>query len=261
MAQLRPEYLATPGLADPRVRKALAYAIDTAGLNDALFEGQGIMSDVPLVPPSVDYYATVESAVTKYPYDLTRTQALLTEAGYARGSDGIWASPSAGRLAFGVTTTGSSQNEAEVSILGAGWRNAGFQVTESIMSLAQAQSGEARSTFPGLQSVSIPLGADVLASMTTAGISRPATRWSGRNRGGWSNAEFDRLAESFTTTLDQSERVRLITQMARIYSEELPSIPLFFNPIPVAHVAALTGPQNVAPDADIAWNIHQWEFR
>lgn len=259
--QLRPEHMAVPGLADKRVRKALALTTDRDGLNEALFEGKGIMSEVPLIPPSVDYYPTVEREAAKYPLNPTQAQSLLTEAGYVRGGDGVWVSPTGGRLSFPLITSASSQNEAEIAILAAGWRQAGIDVAESIMSVAQAQSGEARSTYPGIQSLSIPLGPDTLASMNTAGISRPANRWSGRNRGGWSNAEFDRLSDTFSTTLDQDERIRLITQMVRIYSDELPAIPLFFNPIPVAHVAALTGPQVVAPDAEIAWNIHQWELR
>src|SRR5439155_21502965 len=142
-AQLRPELLATPGLADVRVRKALAYSIDKQGLNEALFAGQGLLSDVPLIPTTVDYYAAIEPAATRYPFDPNQVQALLSQAGYARGSDGVWASPSAGRLAFGLTTTSSSQNESELSILGAGWRQAGFEVDESIFPVPQTQVGQA----------------------------------------------------------------------------------------------------------------------
>ena len=36
---------------------------------------------------------------------------------------------------------------------------------------------------------------------------------------------------------------------------------MYFNPTPVVYVAALRGPQDVDPSADVAWNVHQWEFR
>jgi peptide/nickel transport system substrate-binding protein len=259
-AQLRPELLATPGLADVRVRKALALTMDKQGLNLALFDGQGIMSDVPLIPSTVDYYATIEPAATKYPYDPTLAQTLLVQAGYARGGDGVWASPAAGRLAFGLTTTSSSQNEAELSILGAGWRQLGFEVTESILPVAQSQDGQTRASFPGLYTFSTPLGEDTLAAETTIGIPRPDNRWTGNNRGAWSNPEFDRLSDAFSTTLDQTQRLELVAQMVRIFSDEVPALPLYFNPIPVAHLAALKGPANVAPASAIAWNVYQWEF-
>lgn len=52
-AQLHPERLATPALTDVRVRKALAFTMDKEGLNQALFEGQGFMADVPFIPKTV----------------------------------------------------------------------------------------------------------------------------------------------------------------------------------------------------------------
>ena len=129
------------------------------------------------------------------------------------------------------------------------------------MPAAQAQDGQARSSFPGLSTISFPLGEETLAAASTAGTPRPENRWTGRNRGSWSNLEFDRFADTFTTTLDQQQRVQQIGQMVRIFSEELPGFPLYFNPTPIVHVAALRGPQNVDPAADIAWNVHEWEFR
>jgi len=235
--------------------------MDRDGLNQALFDGQGIMSDVPLIPSSVDYYSAILPLATRYTLDPNRSQALMAEAGFARGPDGVWASPTAGRMSFGLTTTSSSQNEAELSILGAGFRQLGFDVSESISPAAQAQDPQVRASFPGLYTFSTPLGDDTLAAETTTNIPRPENRWLGNNRGGWSNPEFDRLADSFNTTLDQKQRVQLIGEMVHIFSEEVPALPLYFNPIPVAHVSALKGPQNVAPASAIAWNVYQWELQ
>jgi peptide/nickel transport system substrate-binding protein len=259
--QFRPELLAAPGLLDKRVRKALAMTMDKEGLNEALFNGQGLMSDVPLIFNTVDYFSQIEPAAVKYSYDPNQAQALLTQAGFTRGGDGVWASPTAGRLAFGLTTTSSSQNESELSILGAGWRRMGFDVTESIFPVAQTQDGQARASFPGLFTFSTPLGEETLVGETTASIPRPENRWAGNNRGAWSSSEFDRLSDSFNGTLDKSQRVQLIAQMVRIFSDEVPALPLYFNPIPVAHVSALKGPQNVAPDSEISWNVHLWELQ
>lgn len=245
--QFRPELLATPGLADVRVRRALASTMDKEGINQALFEGQGIMSDVPFIPNTVGYYAAIEPFVTRYPFDPNRAQTLLTEAGYARGADGVWASPTAGRLAFGLLTGASSQNESELSILGAGWRQVGFEVNESIMPAALAQDGQARSSFPGLSTISFPLGEETLALASTAGTPRPENRWTGRNRGSWSNLEFDRVADTFTTTLDQQQRVQLIGQLVRIFSEDLPGLPLYFSPTPNRARVGPAGPAERRP--------------
>jgi peptide/nickel transport system substrate-binding protein len=263
--QFHPERLANPALLDVRVRRALAHTIDKEGLDQALFEGQGtglgVMADVPFIPRTTGYFSQIEPVVTKYPYDSSRTQALLTEAGYARSGDAVWASPSGGRLAFDLLTGATAQNEAEMAVIAAGWRQVGFDIREAVMPAAQAQDGMARSMFPGLSIISIPLGEDTLAAAGTAGISTPENRWTGRNRGSWSNAEFDRFADAFTRTLDQQQRVEAVAGMARVFTQELPNISMYFQPTPTAFMSGLTGPREVDPTADIGWNIHEWEFR
>jgi ABC-type transport system substrate-binding protein len=173
----------------------------------------------------------------------------------------VWASPTAGRLAFPLLTGATSQNESEMAVVAAGWRQVGFEVNESVMPAAQAQDGQARSVFPGLSIISIPLGEETLAAAGSVSLPGPENRWTGRNRGSWVNPEFDRVAEAFTRTLDQQQRVQQIAQMVRIFTEEVPNISMYFNPTPIVHVEALKGPQNVDPATDVAWNIHQWEFR
>jgi ABC-type transport system substrate-binding protein len=247
-------------LLDIRVRKALAMMVDKQGLNDGLFEGQSpFFSDVPFVPMSVDYFSKIEPSAVKYPYDPSQAQALLTQAGFTRGADGSW-SDASGKLSFDFTTTSGSQNESELSIMAAGWRAQGLEINESIFPVALAQDQQARSNFPSLMTISMPQGVDTLSQYNTGAIPRAETRWVGFNRGGWSNPEFDRVAETFTSTLDPDRRVQLLGQMERTFTEDMASIPLFFNAIPLVAVGAVKGPQNVAPASDIAWDIHNWTY-
>jgi len=258
--QLRRDVVKTPSLLDIRVRKALAMTVDKQGLNDGLFEGQSpFFSDVPFVPTSVDYFSRIEPLAVKYQYDPSQAQALLTQAGFSRGSDGSW-SDASGKLSFDFTTTSGSQNESELSIIAAGWRAQGIEINESIFPVALAQDQQARSSFPSLMTISMPQGVDTLSQYNTGAIPRAETRWVGFNRGGWSNADFDRVAEMFVSTLDPDRRVQLLGQMEQIYTGDLASIPLFFNAIPLVAVGAVKGPQNVAPDSDIAWDIYNWTY-
>jgi peptide/nickel transport system substrate-binding protein len=262
--QFHPERVANPALGDIRVRRALAHSIDKQGLDEALFEGQGtglgVMADVPFIPRTAGYFSQIDPVATRYPYDPGRAQALLREAGYAPAGDGVFASPN-GRLAFDLLTGATAQNESEMAVIAAGWRQTGFDIRESVMPAALAQDGMARTVFPGLSIISIPLGEDTLAAAGTAGMSTAENRWTGRNRGNWSNAEFDRFADMFTSTLDQQQRVQAIAGMVRVLTQELPYISMYFQPTPTAFVSGLRGPREVDPAADIAWNIHEWEFR
>jgi peptide/nickel transport system substrate-binding protein len=103
-------------------------------------------------------------------------------------------------------------------------------------------------------------GLTALASYHSSSIPSAENRWTGRNFGGWSNPEYDRLHDTFVQTLDRSQRIAQMAQLNRIIGEQLPVIPMYFSVDGVAHVAALRGPQMVAPEAAQTWNVHQWEL-
>lgn len=259
-AQQRPELLETRALLDVRVRKALAYTLDKQGINDALFDGQNIMAD-DVFPPIMEFYPAIERAITKYPYDPRRSEQLMNEAGWFKSPEGFYASPSEGRLSPELKTNASAQYESEVSIMAAGWRQAGFDVREAALAAAQAQDPQVRASFGSLFTHSGPQGEAALSGETTTSIPRPENRWNGRNRGGWTHPEYDRLFDAYSTALDRPERVLLMAQLMRIFTEELPSIPLHFDPGVIAHTAALRGPLVAADRDSTGWNVHEWELR
>lgn len=257
--QLRPDIANPRGILDVRVRRALAHALDKQAVLDATYEGEGIIGDI-MIPPMADYYPAIDRAIVKYPYDLRRSEQLMNEAGFRKGQDGFFASGD-GRFAPELKTNASAEFEAEMSVLAAGWRLGGFDIQEAVLPTAQAQDPQARASFASMFTHNTGLGEPAMIDQITARIPRPENRWAGGNRGGWSNAEYDRLVEAFNTTLDRNERAKQAAQLTRIYSEELPSITLLFAIQPMAHVAALRGPGLVAPGAVMGWNAHEWEFR
>jgi len=257
--QQRTDVVNPRALLDLRVRRALAHAIDKDALNGALFEGEGIMSS-SMIPPTDDSFAEIDRSVRKYAYDLRQSEQSMNEAGWVKAQDGTFVHPAEGRFSAELKVNGGAQYESEMSILAAGWRQAGFDFTEMVNPAALAQDGEVRSTFSGVFASSGPLGEDLLRSYSSANIPRPENRWVGRNRIAWINPEYDRLVEAFNTTLDPRERIRQEADMARIFSEELPEISLYFDPGVIAYVAGLTGPRLVAPRGIISWDIHRWTW-
>jgi peptide/nickel transport system substrate-binding protein len=260
MIQLRPDMVLPKALLDARVRKALAHTIDKHAINEALYSGEGILADF-IISPKSEFGPAAESAIVRYPLDIRRSEQLMNEAGFSRGADGMYTMPGEGRFSSEVKTNAAADNEAEIAILASTWRQSGFDFHEAALPAALAQDGQARSTFPGVYTFNTGVGESTLIDQTTSRIPRVDNRWAGGNRGGWSNAEYDRLVESFTTTLDREERGRQVARMAAIYTEELPAISLFFRTQPWAFVSALRGLTLVAPEANMAWNVHEWEFR
>jgi ABC-type transport system substrate-binding protein len=102
-----------------------------------------------------------------------------------------------------------------------------------------------------------------LASFSSAQIAGLQNRWTGRNRQGWSNPEYDRLVETFNNALEPDRRVDLRVQIAKLLSEEVPSIMMHYNLNPVVFVNSLQGPMQTAANATAytAWNLHEWELR
>ncbi len=74
-----------PGVSDPVVREAIAYAIDKRQLVETLTHGQmkEATEDLP------DWMWAFDPSVHSYPYDPLKARELLRQDGYAQGPDGI----------------------------------------------------------------------------------------------------------------------------------------------------------------------------
>jgi peptide/nickel transport system substrate-binding protein len=257
--QHRPEYANPRSLSDPRVRRALAHGLDRQALVDALFEGEGLLADSP-VPTSVDYYDSVRPLLVGYGYEPQRVAQLMTEAGFTRTPDG-WASPSDGRPIWELKVVAGTQAESEMSIMAAGWRQLGFDMREAVLPTAQSRDGQIRGTFPTMFTGGGLVGDSQLSLFISGAIPRAENRWVGQNRGGWSNAEYDRLEALFNDALDRTERGRLVGQMVRIFSEDAAAVSLYFNPGIVAFSNQIDGPVPTDPESIRTWNIQRWRWK
>jgi len=250
--QQRPDYQKLPALLDARGRKAVIHAIDREALNEALVAGNSRPIDA-MAATDLEFYAEAERVVSKYPFDPRRSEQYLNELGFARGSDGVYTSPTAGRFAFELWVLAGTQNEQELHVVGENLRRMGFDVAEYVVPPAQVQNNMVRSTFPGLSATSG--GTPVLFKTELAG--RPENRWTGGNFGGYINPEYDRLVEIYQTRLDRTERYAAIIQALKLLSDEVATIPTLYNPQVLAHVTKLSGP--LAPLT--AYNMHEWVLK
>src|SRR5581483_4654919 len=167
-----------------------------------------------------------------------------------------------GRLApLELAATQTPNSALEMPITADVLKTAGFEVQQRYFGAALFQDNQLRASFPGLQFTGIGAGAPALGTLASAQIPTADNRWLGANRGGWSSATYDRLLSSFNVTLEPQERVALLRQMIQVMNEDVPWISLFFKSGSFASVSKLKGPASAAPEANMGWNVHQWEFQ
>ena len=93
-------------------------------------------------------------------------------------------------------------------------------------------------------------------------IPTEANGWTGGNFTGYRNPEMDEACGAATREVDEEKRIAALRQVARIFSRDLPALPLFWR---VRVVAAKTGLQNFSFGApflgDEFWNAHAWFWK
>jgi len=260
VAQHRAEHQQVPALLDPRVRRAVAHTIDKESINEGIFEGQ---APIPytFAPTQSPYYAEVERAITKYPFDPRRAEQIMAEAGYAKDRDGFFVASGGDRLRPSLWNSAGAQREKLLAIVVDTWQRAGFDVQPFVMPNALERDQQARATYPGILIHGISQSETGSAqSLSSEQIGTPANRWNGNNRGGFSNPDYDRLFETFNSTLDRREQVGAFVQMMRIQSELMPNFPLHYGLNVTSHLPALRGPDAGVNETNNHWNIHEWEL-
>ncbi len=75
-----------PRFTDVRVRQALLTAIDRQAIIDSVLKGYGTIATGPIAPLQQAFY---DANVPSYPFDPERAKALMAEAGWTPGADGI----------------------------------------------------------------------------------------------------------------------------------------------------------------------------
>jgi len=261
--QLRPEFVGHPGLLDVRVRRALAHGIDRQGLNDGVFEGVGFVTE-NVVPEGVAYFADVDRALNKHPYDPRAAEQLMADAGYTRDREGLFATASGDRFKLEFRAIAGPEFERGQAIMVDNWRRLGMDVSSTILSANLVREAEPRHTAAGMSTRGGGLGERTWASSE---IGTAANRWIGDNRSGWSSADYDRLFEAFSRTIDNAERTRQVVQMHRLVSENLPMFMLYHAIQVNTRVSGLRGPEPGIPGSGTLtpgtlphWNIHEWEL-
>ena len=189
-----------PVLADRRVREALRRAVDVKSIVDRLFAGHAEIARTFI--NGVDRHFTPD--VPTYDYDPGRAKALLDEAGWVPGADGVRRKGDA-RLSFDFSTTsGNRVRELTQQVMQNQWKAVGVEVriTNQPSRTFFGQLLKQRE-FTGLVEFSSTGEPDLPAiRWTTPYIPTAANTYGGQNYSTVSNKEFDEAVEASLYELD-----------------------------------------------------------
>ncbi|GAA2013301.1 ABC transporter substrate-binding protein [Brevibacterium samyangense] len=198
------------GLDDPKVRRALSYAVDRQSIVDTVLAGYAEPANSFISPGLPHHDDAVEGDV----FDMALAQQTLAESGHP---DGI---PLEIQVASGI------QDREQISqIAQAAWSELGFDVTVTPVDAATFSSNRAAGNFQ------IQIGyatSDVVD--TSQMVSFLALTDDAGIRSGYTNPEvYEKAAEAVTET-DDAVRTKLYSEIQHIVEEEAPIIPIVFQP-------------------------------
>lgn len=204
-----------PPFDDPRVRRALALAVDREALTSKVLRS-GEVPAYGIVPPRASHYpapARADFATWTPTQRLAEARRLLAAAGYGPSK------PLRVRLAF---TNGDVPRRVAVT-LAAMWKQAGVETTlepgEAKAALAAVQRGEFESfRYQWLSGTTDP------ASFMERFLSDAR----GVNVAGYANPAFDALYARAERTRDLAARAELFRQAEAMVLADMPVAPLYF---------------------------------
>jgi peptide/nickel transport system substrate-binding protein len=196
---------------DIKVRKAMAYAIDLKEIMDKAFFGVAKEAWGPIL--SEWPWAYTQDCI-HYDYNVAKANALLDEAGYPKGPDGVRF-----KISF-VYETGRSEVMAMAELIYARFKQVGIDATLRPVDIATADTVVYRDFDFDLSFHSLSVGPD------PQGYSRflatESIKLSRGNTPGYSNSRVDQIFEETSKTLDQNKRAQLFKELQKIVADELP---------------------------------------
>ena len=218
-----------PALRDPRVRQAIAFAIDRPALIAALWRGHAHLADT-LLPPG--HWAAAPTAdLAQYPHNIARAIQLLDAAGLHPDRNGI-------RLRLTLKTSTDETTRLEAQAMQAELRDAGIVLTLRSAEFGTFYSDITRGAFQ--MYILRWIGSNEDPDIFHYGYATEMFPPKGANRGRYSSPRVDALLNAASATTDEGARRSDYVQIQQILAQDLPTLPLWYPNNIVVHTARVT---------------------
>ena len=246
---------------DPLIRQAYALAVDRRTIAEQLYGNGGQPSSNFLVAPP-----RFTSSNTTWEYDPKKAAALLDQAGWKRGSDGV-RSKDGQRLKIVYQTSVNPVRQKTQAIVKKTFEDLGIEVE-----LKAVNAGVYFSSDPGNPDTYSHFYTDIQMYNTGPGspdpqahmdkftswqIAQKANNWSGRNIMRWAHPEYDQLYKQAAAELDPIKRAALYIAMNDMVIKHNVVVPIIWRHVVSAANSKLRGLDLTTWDSNL-WHLAYW---
>jgi peptide/nickel transport system substrate-binding protein len=218
--------LDNPVLGKLAVRQALAYAIDkatVARLGESGYQQPANQTGV-ITPTFQSWY---DSSLPQPSYDPAKAEQILNSAGFKKGSNGIYQSPSGQPLSFTIKTiSGYSDWDASLQIITQELKAVGIAVTaqdeNSTPYAADLQGGHFQLAYAGSGGLGPIPGPSPYYELRGALFSGSIGSY---NFSRFKSASTDALFNQYAAA-SQTQQVQIMQQIQKVMVEQMPFIPI-----------------------------------
>jgi peptide/nickel transport system substrate-binding protein len=205
---------------DIRVRRALYHAIDVPSIVREVLQGYAAISTGQFPPSSWAF----DPSVKPYAYDPARAKALLAEAGFKPGPDGVLTKDGK-RFSFSVRHDQANQSVKDTSVIIQEYlKRVGVEVQLEPLDWPTFVKKLFASDFEG-----------IVVAWTNHHDPDPfaytiwhSSQWKGRNFAHYKNARVDEALEAARRTGNTAERKKHYAEFSKLLMEDAPYVFLYF---------------------------------
>ena len=207
-----------PFFQEQEVRQALMLALDRSLLINEALEGQGVVTDSPVLPGTWAHTADTAG----YGRDLERAEALLDDAGWVKPAASSRRHKEGKAFAFTLLTSKDPRREAVGEILAEQWADVGIEVTVETVSAGDLREALEERDFQA-----------ALVHLKLPGDPDPYPFWhetqvdDGQNYAGFVHRRISEVTEQARVTPNRRRRQVLYEEFQQLFAEQLPSLPLY----------------------------------
>lgn len=225
-------------LLNPKVREALEYAVDREAIIKIVWLGFATPGST-IVAPASGFH---DEAIKSLPYDIDKANALLDEAGFKKGADGLRVAdgrPMSYEVIFPTEENGTGDRAFQ--IIQAGFKKIGIEITQRKMdpgAATDAITGADRKYLDydlAMWNWVPPVEPDFVLSIVTCGAR------GGSSDSGFCNADYDAMYKKQSTLLDRAARMTEISKMQKLIFDARPYVVLNYNDVIEAYNPKWTG--------------------